>query len=138
MQNESINHVFAENLSALMAAKKMTQAALASKSGVAQKTISNYLNPDQRAKGASGKSPSAKLTEVQMVAAVLDVEPWKLLRPINSTQRAVYEKIEAAYAELMRSDFLPANGKMNVIKTDVAPPTKHKKPAQEAGGRKAA
>jgi hypothetical protein len=46
-----------------------------------QTTISLYLSPDRRKPGKDGKAGSAKLTEVEMLARALEVEPWELLRP---------------------------------------------------------
>ena len=66
MQRRPINDVLADNLRHFMAksTELQTQAALAARSGVAQRTISNYLNPDRRSAGSSGKAASAKLTEI--------------------------------------------------------------------------
>lgn len=100
MEEKSINSVFAENLAALMEKKGIKQTALAAKSNLAQKTISNYLNPNQRAPSATGKIPSAKLTELEMIATALGTEPWKLLRPLNPNQRTAYEQIEGAFLAL--------------------------------------
>jgi len=75
MPDKSINHVFAENLRGAMTRAELTQEALAKKSGVSQKTISNYLNPDQRKTSAKGKPPSAKLTELEMIAGAIGVAP---------------------------------------------------------------
>lgn len=49
-----------------------------------QTTISLYLSPDRRKPGKDGKAGSAKLTEVEMLARALEVEPWELLRPARS------------------------------------------------------
>ncbi|WP_087864368.1 helix-turn-helix domain-containing protein [Comamonas thiooxydans] len=59
--------------------------ALAQKSGVAQTTISNYLNPGRRGTGKSGKAASAKLTELELLAEALGVEAWTLIQPIKSS-----------------------------------------------------
>lgn len=100
MSVSPLNRALADNLAYLMERKGLKQMALAKKCGVAQTTISNYLNPDRRKPGKDGKPGSAKLTEVEMLAAALNVEPWELLRPMDGLQREVYEKIEAAYRAL--------------------------------------
>lgn len=83
-----------------MAARDVNQPTLAELSKVSQKTISNYINPQQRPPGANGKAPSAKLTEIDMIAEALDVETWELLRPLTPAQRKAYESIEEAFAAL--------------------------------------
>ena len=83
-----------------MEAKKMTQAALAAKSGVAQTTISLYLHPSRRQAGKSGKSPSAKVTELAQIAAALEIKPGQLLQDLTAEERAFYAKIEEAYQAL--------------------------------------
>jgi len=100
MGNESINQVFAENLADLMERRGVNQSQLSAMSKVSQKTVSNYLNPDQRTTGSKGKVPSAKLTELAMIASALDVDAWELLRPLNKEQRKAYEAIETAYFAL--------------------------------------
>ncbi|WP_417285333.1 helix-turn-helix domain-containing protein [Comamonas sp.] len=100
MSASPLNQALAVNLAYHMERKGLKQMALAKKCGVAQTTISNYLNPERRKLGKDGKAGSAKLTEVEMLAAALDVEPWELLRPMDGRQREVYEKIEAAYKAL--------------------------------------
>lgn len=95
-----INQVVADNLAYWMSEAKMTQMALAEKSGVSQKTISNYLNPDQRAEGSKGKPPSPKLTELDMIARALSVSVWQLTREMSASERKMYESIEDAYKRL--------------------------------------
>lgn len=100
MNQSPLNQALADNLARLMEMKELKQMALAKKCGVAQTTISLYLNPDRRKPGKDGKAGSAKLTEVEMLATALEVEPWELLRPMTGAQRDVYERIEAAYKAL--------------------------------------
>jgi transcriptional regulator with XRE-family HTH domain len=96
MSELSINHVFAANLSALMGERGFNQPSLAAKSKVSQKTISNYLNPNQRPTGANGKQPSAKLTEIAMLAEALNADPWELL--IAPEERKRFEAFKASMA----------------------------------------
>lgn len=103
MSASPLNQALADNLAYHMERKGLKQMALARKCGVAQTTISNYLNPERRKPGKDGKAGSAKLTEVEMLATALGVEPWALLRPMDGHQRDVYEKIEAAYRALSAS-----------------------------------
>lgn len=95
-----INETLAENLRHFMKQRELVQTSLAEKSGVAQTTISNYLNPGRRPVGASGKAPSAKLSEVEMMAIALEIEPWQLLRSFSPEERVAYEAIELAYRSL--------------------------------------
>ena len=98
-----INQVVAQNLAYLMKQAKLTQAQLAEKAGVNQKTISNYLNPGQRAEGATGKAPSPKLVELDQIARALDVRVWELIRQMTPSERAMYAAIERAYEDLRAS-----------------------------------
>ena len=100
-KRKSINQVLAANIAAAMERRHIkTQEELAKASGVAQRTISNYLNPEKRAKGKSGKEPSAKLTEIEQIAKALDTEAWDLLRELTPRERAFYRRIEDAYKRL--------------------------------------
>lgn len=83
-----------------MLKKQWDKKKLAEKSGVAPRTIGYYLKPDQRQAGSKGKAPSAKLSEVQMLAQALELETWELLRDFTPEQWAAYEKIEAAFFDL--------------------------------------
>jgi transcriptional regulator with XRE-family HTH domain len=100
-KSSSINKVLAESLAHFMAKKGWTQVDLAGASSVSQRSISNYLNPDQRDPTASGKEASAKLAEVSLLAKALGVEAWELIRPMTPSEREFYKKIERAYRDLM-------------------------------------
>lgn len=113
---------------------ELTQAALAERAGVSQKTISNYLNPGQRTEGAKGKEPSAKLTELDKIASALNVGVWQLVRQMTEGERKSYESIEAAFqslrnsaAEREESHRVVANAKTD-IETSLS--TKRRKPAK--------
>lgn len=103
MAVKDISEVVAANLAYWMKTAKLTQAALGERAGVSQKTISNYLNPDQRAEGASGKPGSPKLHELDRIAKALDIEVWQLTREMTEPQRAMYDAIERAYQDLLRT-----------------------------------
>lgn len=96
-----INQVLAENLAHFMEEKGLKQAALSKKCGVSQRSISNYLNPEKRAAGKAGKEPSAKLSEVELIADGLEIEVWQLLRAMTDTERALYTSVERAFKELL-------------------------------------
>lgn len=108
MNVSPLNQALAENLAHHMEKHGLTQMALAKKCGVAQTTISLYLNPERRKEGKDAKPGSAKLTEVEMLAVALDVEPWELVRPLDGVQREVYGRIEAAYKLLKQQPAAPA------------------------------
>lgn len=100
-RRKPINEILAHNIAECMALRNIrNQAELAKKSGVAQRTISNYLHPQNRVKGASGKPPSAKLSEVEQIAKALDVETWDLLRELRPGEREFYDQIKSAYNKL--------------------------------------
>jgi transcriptional regulator with XRE-family HTH domain len=102
-----INDVLAANLKHFMRDKNgnavWTQASLAKKSGVAQRTIGNYLKPALRqAESKSGKAPSAKLTELEKICEAMGIEVWELLRPITPTEREFYRQVEESFARLRK------------------------------------
>jgi transcriptional regulator with XRE-family HTH domain len=92
MQKKSINEVLAENLRQFMTDKKLTQKMLEKESGVAQTTISLYLNPENRKASASGKAPSGKLAEVEQLANAMGLEFWELVLPMNAAQRLLFRQ----------------------------------------------
>lgn len=97
---DSINQVLASNLRYWMDNAELSQAALAEKAGVSQKTISNYLNPEQRDSGKTGREPSAKLAELDRIAAALSIGVWQLVRQMTDSERKMYEAIEQHYKTL--------------------------------------
>lgn len=101
---KEINEVIAKNLAFFMEERGMNQTKLAAASGVAQTTISLYLDPDRRQPSKSGKNPSAKVTELTQLAIALGIEAWQLMRDISPEEREFYARLEAAYKQLaMRS-----------------------------------
>lgn len=97
MPKKSINQVLAEALRFYMGGD-WNNTTLGNKAGVAANTIKNYLNPGEREQGASGKEPSAKLTELARIAAVLGVEVSDLVTDATDDQRrAVHRKRAADY-----------------------------------------
>lgn len=95
-----INEVLAENLNHYMREMKLTQMAVASKAQISQRTVGNYLNPKLRADTNGGKAPSAKLTELEKIASVLQVEVWQLLRPVKASERELYKQIDESFRKL--------------------------------------
>lgn len=100
MTKRNINDVLASNLAHYMDEKGLTQSALSKTSGVAQTTISLYLDPTRRQTSKSGKQPSAKLSEVELLAQALNTEVWELLRPFSPQQRKAYKLLEQAYRQM--------------------------------------
>jgi hypothetical protein len=78
MAKKTLNQILADNLKTRMG-EVWTQASLSAASKVAQTTISLYLSPDRRKASATGKAPSAKLSEVEKLAAALGCSPLSLL-----------------------------------------------------------
>ena len=100
MSAKPINEVLAANLAHFMELRGLKQQSLANKCGMAQTTVSLYLHPSRRKISASGKTPSAKLSEVEQLAKSLDIEIWQLLRDLTPEQRTAYEAIEIAFLAL--------------------------------------
>lgn len=98
-----INQVLAENLAHFMEEKGLNQVSLSKKCGVSQRSISNYLKPDARAAGKTGKAPSAKLSEVELIANGLGIEAWQLLRKMTHTERLLYSSVERAFRDLLNN-----------------------------------
>ena len=68
MRTPPINQVLADNLRHFMSMSPYsTQKALGEKSGIAQRTIGNYLTPALRLEGSKGKQPSANLADRKSV-----------------------------------------------------------------------
>lgn len=135
MDFSPLNQTLAANLAHHMERRGLTQMALAKKCGIGQTTISLYLSPERRKPGKDAKPGSAKLTEVEMLASALEIEPWELLRPFDGMQREVYERIEAAYKALQSNPHVdpPASTPVKPAKAPLAPSeTKGKKPKQHA------
>lgn len=103
MSKLPINEVLAINLAHFMKEQGFTQASLARKVGIAQRTIGNYLKPALRqAESKSGKAASAKLTEVEKLCEGLGIEVWELLRPISPAERQFYRQVEESFEKLRR------------------------------------
>lgn len=104
---KTISHVVAANLKYWMDQAELTQTTLATKAGVSQKTVSNYLNPAQRVESGSGKAPSPKLEELDKIAKALAVPLWQLVRQMSVKERKLYDTIERAYSELTATEVRP-------------------------------
>lgn len=99
LPRRSISAVLADNLRHFMTAKQMTQAVLASRTGIGQTTISLYLSPENRAATTSGTPPSPTLARVQLLADALGVDLWELLRPLTPAERDLIRTVDAVIAE---------------------------------------
>ena len=98
MPKKPINEVLADNLKRLMTEQKLTQKSLSAATDVAQTTIGLYLSPDRRMRSASGKAPSAKLSEVELLATGLGVEVWELLQ--NQSTAAAKSKSSRKFGDM--------------------------------------
>lgn len=101
---EPISEIVASNLDVLMKQAQLSQPALALKAGVSQKTISNYLNPQQRVVSASGKVPGPKLEELNKIADALDVPLWRIVKKWDPRELRFYERMEQLWAEMTESE----------------------------------
>src|SRR3546814_4841430 len=80
MSKKPINDVLAENLTAFMEEKNLTQAALGKLAEIGQTTVGLYLNTHRRNPGKTGKRPSAKLRDVEELANDIAVEVSEIIR----------------------------------------------------------
>lgn len=122
MKRDSVNHTLAKNIDRLMRERGLVQASLSKKSGVAQTTISLYLNPDRRQPSKTGKIPSAKLTEVEALADALDIPLTDLLSPnLKSSASDFLVSKEAAnedHAPILMVDAKASAGRGSVVFSD--------------------
>lgn len=97
LHQKSIEVMFAESLAYWMEKKEFhAQAALAKKAGLDQKTISNCLNPAQRAVTATGRDKTPSLGTVGRLASALGIPAWVLLRPISAQNDAEYASAKSS------------------------------------------
>lgn len=108
MKKLSLNDVLATNLAKLMDQQGHKQASLAKLSGIAQTTISLYLSPNRRQPSKSGKLPSAKLSEVEVLAEVLGIAPWELLRPQDKPRSSDQQSNPSSPAPKASAVYIPS------------------------------
>ncbi len=121
MKRLSTNEILAKNIESLMKSKGLVQSALSKKSGVAQTTVSLYLNPDRRQPSKTGKIPSAKLTEVEALAKALDVSLVQLLSADMKATDPIIVPTEAAnddHAPIRLVDAAASAGRGEVVYSD--------------------
>lgn len=110
----SANQILAENLKALMELRGFNNLTLGKAAGLAPNTVKNYLDfGKEDARPKSGKPRSAKLAEVEMLAAALKVSLIDLL-----TERGV----EARPAPILTK----AQQQILLDLDDIAPPKQSK------------
>lgn len=97
---KSVNEVLAEALR-FFKGDRWSNSSLARASGIAESTIRNYLAPEKRGTGKTGKEPSAKLTELDKLAEVLGVSIADLVTDLTDAERMRRHRMHAAayYAE---------------------------------------
>lgn len=124
MSKKTINEVLADNLAYFMKERGLTQKVLGDKCSMGQTTISLYLNPSRRKISHSGKEPSAKLSEVELLSKSLGIEIWQLLRPLSPEQRAAYESIETAFKALQPKTVTASPEASAAVQANVPPKLK--------------
>lgn len=84
-----LKHLLARNLQTLMdmSSDVRSQNALAKRSGVAQTTISNYLNPDSYI-------GYPKLDKIECLAQAFGLEAWNLLHPTMGDKEISAKEIQ--------------------------------------------
>ena len=108
MGKKTLNQLLGENLQALMTQRGLSANVLGPKAGLAPNTVGNYLKADPASVGSvinpkTGKERSAKLAEVEMLAAALGVHPLALLTDPESLQAMAKQMAEAAVSSLGRA-----------------------------------
>lgn len=98
---DSIVHVVARALDWHMKKAGLTETALGKKAGVSPRTVGNFLRPDKREISASGKVPSGKLTELEMIAAAPGIEFVDLVTDMSPGAREQRQRQALAIEILM-------------------------------------
>lgn len=98
----------ANNLRWHMTQRGMTKHELAERSGVAARTITNFLYPENRKtkKGTVRAEPSGTLAILYNLAAAFDIEPWELLCDVTSERIRFHDAVELAFQERIRAEHL--------------------------------
>lgn len=104
MDGMDIKEVLAANLRALMAHRKISQMALADKSGVSQSTIGRWLKMEVAAtvEGLHAVASHLGCQTWQLLVPGLEADSLPALKPITAEERALYEKIRAAAQDLAK------------------------------------
>ena len=105
MSDLNTREILARNMKLLMQSTNIKQAALAEKTGISQKTISNVL---------TGSSHSATMDTVEKMAAYFRLKPYHLLiqdLPIEELLTTTIEELINCYANL------PVTGKESIKNT---------------------
>ena len=126
MEKKPVNQVVAEALTQFMGAA-WNNVSLARASGVAEATIRNYRSPVKRSTGTSGKAPSAKLSELELLADALGVTVADLVTDATPEARRKVHRQRAA-------DYYRDNGRL----PSWAPATPAQEPASVSRTRNAA
>ena len=75
---------------------------MATSTGLSQRTIGNFLRPENRkqTRGTSKAFPSGTIANLVKIAAAFNVEAWELMRGSDGSARVRFHAaIEAAYAQ---------------------------------------
>lgn len=96
MADDSIVHVVARAIDWHMKRLKLTESALGEKAGVSPRTVGNFLRPEKREISASGKVPSGKLTELEMIAKALGVSFVDLVQDQTPEAREQQARVQLA------------------------------------------
>lgn len=99
---------FSEALRYWMDRREMTQAALATRSGVGQTTISLYLRPAARSQTARGTTGSPTLANIEALAKALRIDVLDLLRPASHAERDLLDSVRAVIEERTAAAAEPA------------------------------
>lgn len=95
VERKPINQVLAEALDYFMD-PYWTNSSLARASRIAEGTIRNYRDPEKRTVGKSGKPGSAKLTELEAMAAAMGLQAADLITDMSTAEREKLYRLRAA------------------------------------------
>lgn len=95
MGRKPINQVVAEALRFYMG-DRWNNTTLGKAAGVAPNTVKNCLSPDERQPGKSGKAPSVKLTELELLADALGVQVADLVTDATDAERLLTHRKRAS------------------------------------------
>jgi transcriptional regulator with XRE-family HTH domain len=96
MARTDLNVRIARNLAELMREKRLSEPALARKSGLSKRVIGYFLRPGERTMTGSGKPASGTLYSLERIADALDVDVSVLVQNNTAADMVFTQEVQAA------------------------------------------